>query len=90
MSISHCVKELSGGWCALAEFLVARFPCCCGFLGRTALQLVALLLFSFIAGALIIRYAWVAAGHVSSRDPQALGRRPDGHPGLSELGLSSG
>ena len=27
---------------------------------------------SFIAGAVITRYAWIAAGHVSSRDPQAL------------------
>jgi hypothetical protein len=27
---------------------------------------------SFVAGALISRYAWVAAGRVSSRDPQAL------------------
>lgn len=27
---------------------------------------------SFIAGALISRYAWIAAGRVSSRDPQAL------------------
>jgi hypothetical protein len=26
----------------------------------------------FIAGALIARYAWIAAGRVSSRDPQAL------------------
>jgi hypothetical protein len=28
----------------------------------------------FIAGALIARYAWIAAGRVSSRDPQALFR----------------
>jgi hypothetical protein len=26
----------------------------------------------FVAGALIARYAWIAAGGVSSRDPQAL------------------
>jgi hypothetical protein len=34
----------------------------------------------FIAGALITRYAWIAAGRVSSRDPQALFKiqRPDG------------
>ena len=35
----------------------------------------------FITGALIARYAWIAAGRVSSRDPQALFQiqRPDGH-----------
>jgi hypothetical protein len=27
---------------------------------------------AFIVGAMITRYAWVAAGHVSARDPQAL------------------
>jgi formate-dependent nitrite reductase membrane component NrfD len=30
--------------------------------------------FCFIAGALISRYAWIAAGHVSSRDPEAVFR----------------
>jgi formate-dependent nitrite reductase membrane component NrfD len=32
--------------------------------------------FCFIAGALISRYGWIAAGRVSSRDPQALFQNP--------------
>lgn len=37
--------------------------------------------FCFIAGALIARYAWIAAGRVSSRDPEALFQiqRNEGH-----------
>jgi hypothetical protein len=34
----------------------------------------------FIAGALITRYAWIAAGRVSSRDPQALFQIQRRHP----------
>jgi hypothetical protein len=38
----------------------------------------------FIAGALIARYAWIAAGRVSSRDPQALFHlQRSGHPPAS-------
>ena len=38
--------------------------------GSLAARCIAAL--SFLAGALIARYAWIAAGRVSSRDPQAL------------------
>lgn len=38
--------------------------------GNAALHIAAAL--TFIVGAVITRYAWLAAGHVSARDPQAL------------------
>jgi hypothetical protein len=71
--VDRPLREGSVGWLTRAgAFLAGPISLLLRFFGGHSPGLRYLAALCFVAGALITRYAWIAAGRVSSRDPQAL------------------
>ena len=64
----RAIHEHGSGWLIrIGEVLTGRCRLCCDFLA-----LIPLAAISFLLGALVSRFGWIAVGKVSGRDPEAV------------------